>query len=509
MNGVPSGKLLDLTADRYPDKTAVVQGDRRLSYADWNEDVDSLANGFLELGLRPSDHVAVSMGNRIEFFTAFFAGLKIGCTLVPIPSEVPPDRLRFFLDSANVNGLCYDETATESVKEIRTDIDVSIFVGTDDASSNDVTISALVSRSAADRPNIGGDGDDGYCVWYTSGSTGDPKAVYVTHDEAMHRFIRQTVNHDYTPTDVDLPIAPFYHVLGTEFHAIPMFMIGGTVVFMQKFDPTETLELIESEGVTIIAGVPTQFKRLLQEDVDAYDLSSLAHLHYAGEPMSRPVTERCMEELTDQVFQGYGSTEVHDATLLRPKDAVEKIGSCGLPTFGTEICLVEPRSGDDLPPPNKTVDRGEVGELIVSTGERSVADEYWRNKAATRATFRDGWFYTGDVAYRDEDGFVYIEGRVDHMILSGGEKIYPREVEEVLQTHPDVVDVGIIGVDDDEWGQRVKAVVVTTGTPGEADLDRYCLDHDELADWKRPREYDFVDNLPKTASNKVDRERLG
>lgn len=503
------GKLIDLTADRYPSKTAVIEGDRRLTYAEWNERIDRFANGLAASGLSRGEFLLLSVGNRIAFFTAFFAAQKLGCTPVPISTRASKSRLNYYLDRTEPGAVVYDTGIAEHVADLETRQECDLFVSTPDVRTEGPSIEKLVSGAATDRPDVSVADDDGYCLWHTSGSTGDPKGVLLSQEVGIHRLTRQGLNLGYRPTDVALPIAPFYHLIGSEGQALPVFMLGGTVVFLPEFDPERALELIDEESVTVTAGVPTQYNRMLRRDPAAYDLSSLRVLHYAGEPMTESVTRTCMTHFTDRLYQVYGTTEILDGTCLQPENAAEKIGSCGLPTFNTELRIVSPTPEDEgLPDPEDTVERGEPGEVIVSTDAKRIVNSYWKSPEATAEAFRDGWFYTRDVARRDEDGYFYIVDRADHMILSGGEKIYPREIEETLQAHPDVIEVAVVGVSDDDWGERVKAYVVGKSIDAEA-LDEYCLASDNLERWKRPREYEFLEELPRTASGKVSRKELG
>jgi len=308
-------------------------------------------------------------------------------------------------------------------------------------------------------------------------------------------------------TDVALHIAPLYHVGGMQAFFIPHMMVGGTNVVLGYYDPVKTLEAIDGERVTTLFAVPTQIQEMLHHPEFAkHDVSSLRMITTGGAAIAAATMERVIRDFCPNIFNGYGMTEASLALLLHPEQALSHLGSCGKPTLITTCRVVEQRAEDDatpddIAPPNA------IGQLIVRGPQ--VMWGYWNNPVETAKKLRDGWLYTGDLVSRDDEGFFYFRGRIDDLIVSGGENIYPREVEEVLYRCPGVQEAAVVGLPDAKWGSVVAAFIVAKKEGVEAaTIDAFCKSSPDLASYKRPRRIHFLERLPTNPSGKVLKREL-
>ena len=321
---------------------------------------------------------------------------------------------------------------------------------------------------------------------YTSGTTGRPKGVPRSHVADRAGGMSQALQHGYLPGDHTLGVMPLYHTMGIH-SLLAMHLVGGCFVPQARWDAGEALRLIEEQRITSLYLVPTLFHDLVaNERLAEHDISSVRALGYAGAPMTSTLVNRCLETFQPEVFVNhYGSTEIYTFSVSR--DQATKPGCAGRPSVSTRLRLQE------------------NGEICAHLSSDEAFAGYWHRPDADERALRDGWYHTGDTGHLDEDGDLWIDGRVDDMIVSGGENVHPLEVEDVLAAHPEVREVAVVGAADDRLGQRVVAVVVATAT--EEELDAHCL-ASTLARFKRPREYRFVDSLPKSSSGKILRRLL-
>ncbi|HKG23936.1 MAG TPA: AMP-binding protein, partial [Blastocatellia bacterium] len=338
------------------------------------------------------------------------------------------------------------------------------------------------------------DGEMPALIIYTSGTTGRPKGALLSHRMLMWNSINTNIGWDLVSSDVTTVHAPLFHTGGLNVLTLPLMHIGGTVVILRKFDPAETLEAIEKHRCTIFFGVPTMFQMMLDSPrFEEIDFGSMRFLISGGAPCPVPLIE-AYQRRGVAFTQGFGLTEVGpNCFRLGLEDAVRKAGSIGFPSFHSEARIID-EEGRDVP-------RGLVGELLLKG--QHVCSGYWQDSEATSAAISDGWFYTGDLARQDEEGYYYIVGRAKDMIISGGENIYPAEVESVLHDHPAIASAALIGISDDKWGEMPVAVVIArTGravTPEEV-MD-FCSG--KLARYKIPKRVYFVSEFPLSASGKV------
>ena len=500
---------LELTADKYPEKTGLVypRRDQRWTYAELDERANRLANALADLGVEKGDRVATLLHNGSEIVLTVFACAKLGAVFTPLNFRLPAGEVAFIANDAEARVMVFEEATRGAIEGARDDletVDEYLYVD-DDAPDYARSFYDELESAPADRPAADVAEDDVYAFMYTSGTTGRPKGVVHEHRDMVEHNLICVGEGGIRKDDVGLSALPLYHCAELQAALFPRIQVGATNVIVHDFDPVAVLGAIEEHGVTVFFGAPTAWNALAQvaEDVGA-DTSSLRLGLYGASPMPERVLDACMEAFCDDYLQAYGMTEIGPCgTFQHPDEQRSKQGSAGLPALNHDLRIVEPDA-----PPDATVERGEVGEILLA-GPCTMR-EYWNRPEATAASLREGdgreWYYSGDLGYRDEDGYLFVVDRKDDMIISGGENIYPTEVENVLFSHPDVVEAAVLGEPDDEWGEVVVAYVVGDAT--EEDLDAAVIESDELADFKRPRRYYFVSELPKNPSGKVQKFKL-
>ena len=462
-------------AERTPDAEALVDGDVRLTYAALRERAARLANGLANRGVSAGDRIAAVARNRRETVQLFWACQWLGAVFVPLSWRVAPEEIEY----------------------CRTDAGARMFFEGDSALSQILHPEEHPGALRLDErePAI---------MLYTSGTTGRPKGVPRSHRAERAGGLSQAIQHGYRIGDRTLGVMPLYHTMG-DHSLIAMSLIGGCYVCQQSWDPEEALRLIEAERITSLYLAPTLFHDLVHcPALGCYDTTSVEAIGYAGAAMTRALAERVNEAFEPRVFVNhYGSTEIYTFSIHR--DQAAKPGCAGRAALNSRLRLVrpDPEAGpDDLAGP------GQEGQIICHMGSDEAFEGYWQRSDADAKALHGGWYFTGDLGRLDEDGDLWIVGRVDDMIISGGENIHPLEVEDALAGHPKIRESAVVGAADDRFGQRVIAVVVADpGTTGE-ELDAFCLESSTLARFKRPREYRFVDELPKSPSGKILRRVL-
>jgi long-chain acyl-CoA synthetase len=500
---------LEQTADKYPEKEALVypRKDQSYTFAELDERATRLANALSNLGVEKGDRVSTMLFNGSEIVLTAYACGKIGAVFNPLNYRLPGGEVSFICNDAESSVLLFEADTAEAVENARENFEtIEEFVYVDeDVPEYAHDFYDIVDAASADPPDTVVDADDVYAFIYTSGTTGRPKGVVHEHESMVEHNLICIAEAGLRKDDVGLSALPLYHCAELHANLFPRVHVGATSVIHHEFDPVAVLEAIDEYGVTQLFAAPTAWNGLAQTapTVDA-DTSSLRIGFYGASPMPKDVLDACMEQFCDDYLQAYGMTEIGPCgTFQHPDEQLEKQGSAGVPALNHEIRLVEPDAD-----PDATVERGEIGEILLA-GPCTMR-EYWNRPEATAQSLRkhDGveWYYSGDLGYRDEDGYLYVVDRKDDMIISGGENIYPTEVEDVLFSHPDVVEAAVVGQPHEEWGEVVVAYVV--GDTDAETLDAFLQESDDLADFKRPRAYEFVEELPKNPSGKVQKFKL-
>ncbi|WP_028399911.1 fatty acid--CoA ligase [Ectobacillus panaciterrae] len=502
---VTLGKLLEITTSNYPHREAIVEPDRniRWTYKQWSEQVDKLANALQQSGVRKGDRVSSFLFNCNELVTACFACAKIGAVFNPINFRLKPGELAYILQDASPKIVLFEQQLLPIVENTHDQFPHIEFWYIDEQPPNFAASYAEKVQAASSEFQPADVTENDICsIMYTSGTTGHPKGVLHRHREITDQSIMCNAYLSVSGETRGLVTAPLFHCAELHCCFIPRVHSGGANVILHHFDPKAVLHTIGSERITTLFLAPTMWNMILQEDVSQFDLSSLQRGLYGAAPMAPALIKECDERLQVALVQAYGMTEMGPAvTFLREHEQLSKVGSAGKPGFNHEIRVVRPNKDgpsepDDLLPPY------EVGEIIMR-GPCVMAGYFNREEATEKALYK-GWYHSRDLGYFDDDGYLYIADRVDDMVISGGENIYPREVEDFLYTHPGVLDVAVLGERDDLWGQRVIAYIVPKDAKLTAEiLDDYCKNSDKLAQYKRPRRYVFVKQLPRNASGKI------
>ena len=474
-----------------PDATALVWAETgdEWTYAALDEAVDDLAARLAGLGIGPDDHLGMLLSTRVEAVRVVHAAMRLGATLVPLNTRLTPRELDQQADLADVTAVvCGEETEQLAVEA--TDAAESVpLVSLDEPQWEHVEPLSAATRE----PFASADwaGDDRLLLLFTSGTTGDPKAVTLTYGNVYSSAVASAFRLGVLPEDRWLVPLSLYHMGGLA----PLYrstLYGTAVVLRGEFEPGPTADDIDSYDVTGVSLVPTMLKRMLDSRGTLSD--SLRFVLLGGAPAPDSLVERCRDYHVP-VCPTYGMTETaSQISTARTQEAVEQLGTVGQPLFGTDVTVV----GED----GRPVERGELGEFVVSGP--TVTPGYYRNPEATEAAFSDDGLHTGDVGYRDEAGRLYVRNRKDDRIITGGENVDPGEVVAVLREHPGIEDAAVVGLPDEEWGERVAALVVAADDDLTAEaVEEHC--RERLAGYKIPRLVDFTDELPRTASGTVER----
>jgi fatty-acyl-CoA synthase len=504
------GYLLTQKAAQVGNREALVFENKRFTFGELNARVNSLANAMLHLGIKKGDHVGVLLRNCNEFWEAYFAIAKIGAVIVPINWRLVSRELEFVINDSEAKMLMLGEEFEEIISGISTQLaNVKDYIivkrgtGSQDSklkgskSYENLVATYPDSEPGVDEVKMG----DDLAIIYTSGTTGRPKGAVHTHEATLWNAANQIIHIGLRTDEIVLVWGPLYHVGGLYDFSFPMFYTGGKMAMLREFDPVIMMETIDRERVTILIAVPTILRMMLAlPNFKEYDKSSLHILMVAGEPVDIDFIKQVMAHFPhSEIIQGYGLTEgISFSTVLDSKYAIEKIGSIGKPFWGVELRVVDEQGN--------VVGVGEVGE-IVQRGTHTMRG-YWKLPKETEDIFKGGWMHTGDLAKVDEDGFIFLVARKKDMIRSGGENIYPAEIEAVLYSSPKIFEAAVIGVPDKKWVEVVKAYVVLKPeqTMTEEEVIELCKKN--LASYKKPQYVEFVDALPKTAVGKIAKGEL-
>lgn len=495
--------LVERNAQRYPDKIAIIFEGQRLTYLEFRDRVTGLARALLHLGLKPGDRVAILLENCHQYGEMYFAIPSAGMVAVPLNYRLSGRELAYILNHSEAKVLLVGSEYLAVAESIRGTLPhLRRLICVDGPAGERQYEDLLKGKPDGDIDPQVREGDVA-CLMYTSGTTGVPKGAMLTHRNLLEASVNIVFSFHYIERgDITLVFAPLYHVAASSIMRAYAYM-GATSVFMRSFDPAAVLETIQRERVTAFWAAPTMINMLLQvSNLRDYDLSSLRLISYAAAPMPVQLLKRAMEAFKVPFVQCFGMTETSPSgTVLSWEDHIvdEKgHGAQRLLSIGKEMLNVQVRV---IREDGSQVDPGEVGEIVIK-GD-TVMMGYWKMPRETAEVLKEGWYYTGDLGTTDEDGYFYIVDRKKDMIISGGENIYSREVEEALYAHPAVLEAAVIGVPDDLWGESVKAIVVLKPgcTATEAELIEHCKAG--LASYKKPKSVSFLEALPKNASGKT------
>ena len=492
-------EVLEKRAFLHPDREAFVDGSGgvRLGYRDLATRTAHVANALLDAGVGPGDRVGLLLMNSAEFVESFFAIARIGAVVVPLNWRLVAEELTFILSDSGTRTLLYGEEFADVVSDLHgrgdaTGVQRWIEVGEGAPLPFATPYAPWRDAAAPEPPPIGAREDDMLYIMYTSGTTGLPKGVVHTHATALWAVLTIAATADIRPGDRYLQPLPLFHV-GALTPATLNVFTGGTLINMRSFDPRLAWELIDRERVTSGLAVPAMLNFMLQVPPEARGRTDSVRWIMSGAAPVPVSLIRAYADLDIEIQQIYGLTETcGPACLIASEHALTRIGSTGKAFLLTDVRIVD---GDGADCPADT-----PGEVWVRGAH--VMREYWNRPDATAETLVDGWLRTGDVAVMDAEGFVYIQDRIKDMIISGGENIYPAEIENSLQAHPGISEAAVIGQPSERWGESPFAVVVRTDPAlTEAEVLRYCGEH--LARFKLPKAVAFVDEIPRNPSGKI------
>ena len=491
---------LDKRASLTPERVALVDyADKsQTTYADWNARANRTANYLASLGVGKGDRIAVYASNCSEYLDLFWAAPKIGAILQNLNWRLTVHELKGIVAGGAPKVLIYSEDWRAQVEELKPSLDGVDHVVAFSSPQDDER--DFAEREAQPplleiRPEL--TLDDPWGIYYTGGTTGLPKGAILTHGNVTWNSINTVTSWGLNAGHKAALQLPFFHIGGPNIFMAPLVHVGGTTVLCRGFDPDETFDLVEHSGITHYVGVPTMFQ-MLQEHPRWHeaDFTRLELVISGGAPCPLPIMEKFWDRGVD-FKMGYGLTEASGNNFWLPAELVRtKIGSVGFPIFHIDMKTVR----EDGSP----CDDGEEGELLIRGPH--VFGGYWRNPEATAETIREGWLHTGDIAVRDVDGCYSILGRSKEMFISGGENVYPAEIESVLMAHPHVLEAAVVSMSHDTWGEVGRAFVVVADGFEEADLQAFV--GERLAKYKQPHSIVVLDALPLTAIGKIDKKIL-
>ena len=499
--------VIKRSCESFADRVAIIDGDQRLTFRETHAMINRLANGLYDLGLRKVDRVGLFLKNSRQHFEIYLGLIAAGLVRIPINVRLSAREAAYIMKDSGARAIIFSEESIPVVEAIRNELpELELLI----CLQNDkgyIDYETVLAGGATTDPKVTIADNDLCHIPYTSGTTGNPKGAMMTHKRFLTLISRMymTPLRDPVPSDVMLHIAPL--TAASNNMVLPHFIKGAANAAPVGSNPPEIFDAIERIGATTTLLVPTLINILIGHPaIDDYDLSSMHTIYYGSAPMPPALIKKAIGKFGSIFTQYYGMGEAAPASMLFPWEhkvtgtpaELRRLSSAGTPAYMAELRIVSPE-GEDIRP-------GEIGE-IIHKGDH-VFNGYWRNPEATAAAFKDGWFFSGDMATFDEDGYIYFMDRKNDMIISGGYNIWPSEVENILYQHPSILEAAVIAVPDEKWGETVKAVVVLK--PGqnatEVDIIAYCKQH--IARYKAPKSVDFTDHLQKNSAGKILRKKV-
>ncbi len=490
------GDGLRRNAYKLPVKIAAKDRFRQITYSELNTRVNQLAHGLLSMGARKGDSVGVMVGNRVEHLEILFATAKIGALAIPLDIKWKALELGSVVSFFKPSLLILQQECVEELERAKSTQNLNFLKP---IVVSDLSYGGLLDDQSTAEPGVQVGEDDPFAVLLTSGTTGFPKGCLTTHRTFVFHCINNAIEKGLGVHDRALLASPIYFNAGRSF-TLGIIYYGGTMFLHERFDAEVVLKTIQREKITYMGAVPTMCERMLQAPgVENYDTSSLRCLAITGGKVHEPILQGLRKQITPNIYRTYASTDSGQMAISKPADIDSKPLAAGMPVWCVDLRIVDNESNP--------VAVNQIGEIICQSP--LATQGYYMNPEATNASFREGWFYTGDLGYFDEEGYLFVVGRKKDMVKSGGISVYPLEIEGVLYKHSDVLEAAVIGVPDPQWGEAVKAVVILK--PGSlvsaAELMQFCKE--QLASYKVPKSVDIVAALPHTEVGKVNKVKLG
>lgn len=499
------GSAFAVAVLRQPGQEAFVEGGRRVTYGDWYRQIKVVAGGLQEMGLRAGDHLVVVMRNRYEMATLYWACHMIGIIFTPVSWRASADEIKFCFEDAEAAAVAFDGASGGAAAQAAAGLKIDpgrVIIAADGKGEGRAFAQLLDARPIAGPVGVS---EFSTCLMlYTSGTTGRPKGVPRSHRNELTASISHIAQNQYRQGNSCLGVMPYFHTMGVRI-LLGMALLNGRMVCLPNYDPEEVLRLVAAERLTTLYLVPTMFHDVLRHPkFNSYDLSSLSRVGYAGMTMTPALIERCFEQLKPELFVNYyGSSEIYTFAYCDHLD--RKPGCAGRAGMNQIIRVVSSSRDDDieidLPP-------GVSGEIVASMNSPEAFKGYWKRPDADAKAIQGRWYRTGDLGKFDDDGELYVVGRVDDMIISGGENIFPEEVEDTLIRSKLVAGCAVVGMPDERLGTKVVAFIEpAVAGLGPEQFDEVCM-NSELARFKRPKEYVLVKAIPRSASGKLLRRML-
>jgi long-chain acyl-CoA synthetase len=491
------GDMVRQQARTYGDKHMLIQGDRVRTYRQYDERTDRLAGGLLGLGLQVGDRVATYLKNSIELLEAYTGIVKAGGVTVCVNADLTPREIRYIFQDSEARVVITDEEHLDNVEQVLADCPSIRHVVVVGSPGGHLAFEQVLATLPVELPTL--TGEDTAWIIYTSGTTGMPKGAILTHRNVTWVAAACVDALGFREDDILICCLPLFHSYAVNTCYLQVIHAGAAQVIMERFSTTAVLEAIQRHRGTIFPGVPTMFAYLANyPERSRYDTSTLRMAVSAGAVLTEKVLKDFQEAFGIPIYNGWGSTETSSFATFDRAGGLQLPGSCGLPLPGCAIRIVD-NEGRDCPP-------GVRGEMQVRGPNVMVG--YQNKPEVTQATLKNGWYHTGDIAYLDANGYVFVVDRLKDVIISGGYNIAPKEVEDVILAHPAVLDVAVVGVPDEARGQVIKAFVVLKDgqTATAEDLLNEC--RGKLASYKLPRAIEFCKSLPRTSSGKIKRYEL-
>lgn len=497
------GHIMDKNSLYYSSKAATIYKNNRITYSEINGRINQLANAFRKIGINRGDRVAILLFNSDVWPQIIFALAKIGAVAVPLNFRLRGKEIIFLVNNSEPVAFITEKVFLDLISGISSDLpSVRHYIATDFQEKGVLNLDRLMASESSSFNPVDLDENDLMFINYTSGTTGLPKGAMITHRNVLANATNRGIAYHFSHDDRVLIGTPIFHA-AAGMGLMCCFLFGATAIILREFVPSQYLETIEKEKITLGGGVPAQIIFCLEDPaLGKYDYSSLRYVTYGAAPMPADRIKAAMEVFKCKFQQGFGQTESTSfLTSLSPEDHAVKdqdllnkrLTSCGRAGINIEVRVAD---NNDRP-----VENGQIGEIIARGA--NIMKGYWRNPEATAETLRNGWLHTGDLATMDEEGYIYICDRKKDMIISGGENIYPIEIENIISSHPGVLEVAVIGVPDAKWGEAVKAIVVPRAgfSLTEQEIIQFCAEN--IASYKKPKSVDFVEALPRNATGKV------
>ncbi|MFO7773757.1 MAG: long-chain-fatty-acid--CoA ligase [Dehalococcoidia bacterium] len=497
------GDIARLNAKRYPHKQALVMGNEHLTFGQLNEQANQLAHGLLSMSVEPGDRVTILSYNSMQYVVVSYAVAKCGAVMVPANFRYKRDELVYVINNCEPKVLLFGPEFSSLVDEARTGFDspVHLVAISGEPLESGLSLSSVMQGQSTSEPAVRVDPAAPFAITYTSGTTGFPKGVLASHSAFLNTYTGMIVEGDVRPGETTLVGLPLFHNGGMHGLLQPTLVRGGTAIIMPRgFEPDKILDAVERHGVTMTMWVPTQLAMLVNyPGVTKHNLSTLGKIWYGSSPISPTILKACMDVFEAGFYQWYGQTETGMVAVLRPEDHVERSQCTGREMFNADLRVVN-QEGEHTPV-------GEVGEIISAQVPLGMIG-YHNMEEANKKTIRDGWIYTSDIARVEGNGYFTVVDRLGDMIISGGENIYPKEIEDVISSHPGVREVVVFGIPDETYGESICAVVVKKEgyQLDEEDIVSFCASR--ISSYKKPKRVEFTDELPKNPSGKVTKNVL-